>query len=129
MPSRAAVTFCPSRVDGAGKVVSVTVTPRALELVMDDGVRVVRFADIARYPRPTFVWRALARVGIHRRWLAVADRDWFHAPPDRFFRFYTTPRLTILMPTDEPEDHDCGHFARIDNVIHAERRFTTLDLG
>ena len=58
----------------------------------------------------------------------VADRDWFHAPPDRFFRWFTEPALTTYMPTDEPEDYGESNFLKIQGVL-AKGGFATFDLG
>jgi hypothetical protein len=59
----------------------------------------------------------------------VADRDWFHPPAGRFFRFYTTPAVTVYMP-DEPRELEYGEtmFVRVQNVIWLGG-FTTRDLG
>lgn len=117
MSEQANVEFRPSRVEGADGVVLVTVSPRDLRLFTADTVRVVQFADIARQSRPA------------GRSLCIADRDWFHAPPDRFFRFYTTSPLTVFMPLDDAQDWESSCFARIEGIIHSDGLFTTADLG
>jgi len=47
----------------------------------------------------------------------VADRDWFHPPPDRFFLWYTDPPLVTCMPEDEPADYAASYFSRIQAVL------------
>lgn len=121
--SEAVVEFRPSRVEGVPDVVLVRVSAREVRLISAETERVVRFADIVEQPEGRFVF------GIRRRPMCIADRDWFHAPPDRFFRFYTTPPLTISMPVDDAQDWESSCFARIESIIHAEGRFTTADLG
>jgi hypothetical protein len=107
----------------------VTVFPERIELASAAGVVVHRFADIARWPKPAFVWKLLYRLGVKPRWLPVADRDWFHEPADMFFAFYTKPRLKVCMPRDESkEDYGSSYFVRIKNVLR-EGGFHTYDLG
>jgi hypothetical protein len=106
----------------------VGVFPDRLE-IMSDGRRVlIRLADIARWPRPRWLRRRLARVGWRPKWLPVADRDWFHAPPDRFFRFYTDPPVVVYMPVDDPYEREPSCFLRLQQVIGVNG-FATFDLG
>jgi hypothetical protein len=95
------VHFIPSRVEGLADVTSVSVFPDRIEITSAGGLFTHRFVDIARWPKPAFVWKLLDRFGVKTRWLPVADRDWFHEPADMFFRFYTNPRLKVYMPIDE----------------------------
>jgi hypothetical protein len=74
---------------------------------------VIRFEDIARWPRPRWLWKLAWRFFRRPRWLPVGDRDWFHAPADRFFRFFTEPPLTVYMPLDEPSSRADSNFGRI----------------
>ncbi len=120
--------FIPSRVDGLAHVTEVVVHPDRLEL--DSGGRRVtfRFADIARWPRPRWLWRLLFRLGCGLRWLPVADRDWFHMPQDRFFAFYTDPPVVVYMPHDEHPGAFCGHFHEIQRIMTAGG-YATFGLG
>src|SRR5687768_7714855 len=95
-----ALRFRPSRVEGLAGVTEVAVFPDRLELLAGERLTVVRFDDIARWPRPRWLRRALARLGWRPAWLPVADRDWFHPPAERFFAFYTTPPLVVYMPDE-----------------------------
>jgi hypothetical protein len=61
-------------------------------------------------------------------WLPVADRDFFHAPPDRFFRFYTTPPLIVYMPVGDSYFPQATCFAAVKQVLGAGG-FDTVDLG
>src|SRR5687768_8905237 len=90
--------FIPSRVEGLAAVSEVVVFPDRLELLSEGKPVVVCFADIARWPRLGALWRSLAHLGIVRGNPCVADRDWFHMPADRYFRFYTEPAITVFMP-------------------------------
>jgi len=58
----------------------------------------------------------------------IGERDWFHAPPDRFITFYTDPKITVCMPTDESADYADSHFFRISQVIRSGG-YETWDLG
>ena len=123
------VQFAPSRVEGLAHVKAVTVLPDRIELCSARDVIVHRFAEIARWPRPRWLWSALYRLGIQPRWLPVADRDWFHAPADMYFEFYTSPPLKIFMPRDESKsDYASSYFVRLQTII-GEGGFDTCDLG
>jgi hypothetical protein len=87
--------FIPSRVEGVAGVTHVTVFPDRIELTSAAGVIAHRFANIARWPSPRWVWRLLYRIGVRPSRLLVADRDWFHEPADMFFEFYTQPRIKV----------------------------------
>src|SRR5689334_19319618 len=93
--------FKPSRVEGLPAVSQVTVWTDRIELISEDRLVVYRFFDMARWPHPRWLWKMAFRKGIKPKFLPVGDRDWFHAPPDMFFIFYTTPRLKVFMPEDE----------------------------
>ena len=119
----------PSRVEGLPDVTSVTMFPDRIELASANGLVMHRFADIARWPTPSFAWKLLYRMGIRPRWLPVADRDWFHEPADMFFEFYTSPRLKVCMPRDErKEDYGLSYFVRVQSVLR-KGGFHTFDLG
>jgi hypothetical protein len=128
MATEECLRFVPSRVEGLPDVKEVVVRPDCLELLSSGRWVTVRLARIARWPRPACLWRALHFLGWRPRWLPVADRDWFHRPPDRFFAFYTQPRLVVYMPLDEPTGHHQSHFLRA-QVVMASGGFHTFDLG
>ena len=89
-----------------------------------------RFLDIARRYQRGWLYRPLARLGWGvRSRPSVADRDWFHPPSGRFFRFFTEPPVTVYMP-DEPPDTSYGQtmFRRVQDVL-AAGGFGTFDLG
>ena len=58
----------------------------------------------------------------------MADRDWFHEPAERFFEFYTDPRLRVCMPADEVEDYGESYFVRVRQMVESGG-FHTFDLG
>jgi hypothetical protein len=122
--------FVPSAVEGLPAVTEVAVFPDRLELLSEGKWVVIRFLDIARWYRRGWLYRPLARLGLGvRGWPSVADRDWFHPPAARFFRFFTQPPLTVYMP-DEPPETSYGQtmFRRVQDVL-AEGGFGTFDLG
>jgi hypothetical protein len=41
------------------------------------------------------------------------DRDWFHGPPDRFFRFFTTPPITVYIPDESGVEYGHTVFRRL----------------
>lgn len=129
-PNEQSLRFVPSRVDGLAGVTEVVVYPDRLEIVTAKEVAIVRFIDIANW---CSVWSWFYRQLARRGWLLgtpyVADRDWFHPPADRYFRFFSTPPITIYLP-DEPAETDYTRtmFRRVQDVI-AAGGFCTFDLG
>ena len=121
--------FAPSRVEGLAGVSEVFIWSDRLELIADRDRITIRFSEIAKWPRPAWLWKALCRVGIRPRWLPIAERDWFHPPPDRFFRFYTNPPIVVYMPTDEVRGpYDETYFVRFQEMMRAGG-YHTNDLG
>jgi hypothetical protein len=122
--------FVPSDVEGLPAVTEVVVFPDRLELLSDGKWIVIRFLEIARWYRRGLLYRWLAWLGLGvHGYPSVADRDWFHPPSQRFFRFYTKPPITISMP-DEPRETTYAEtmFRRVQDVMIAGG-FTTFDLG
>jgi hypothetical protein len=122
--------FVPSAVEGLLGVTEVAVFPDRLELLSEGKWVVIRFRDIARWYSGGWLYRPLAWLGLGVRGRpSVADRDWFHPPAGRFFRFYSSPPVTVHMP-DEPRDLGYGGtmFRRVQNVIGLGG-FSTYDLG
>jgi hypothetical protein len=120
--------FVPSRVDGIFDVTEVAIYPDRLELKSAGRCVAFRFWEIARWPSPCWFWRLVARFGWRPRWLPVGDRDWFHAAPDRFFAFYTSPPVVVYMPDESGVEYGQTTFRRIQDVI-ARGGFGTFDLG
>lgn len=123
--------FKPSAVDGLDDVTEAALFPDRLELHTGEGPVVICFRDIAKWIgfRRHF-YRCLARIGGSIiGWPSVADRDWFHPPSRRFFRFYTSPPITVFLQ-DEPREtrYHKTLFRRIQDTI-AKGGFTTFDLG
>jgi hypothetical protein len=122
--------FIPSAVEGLPAVTEAAVFPDRLELLSEGKWVVIRFLDIARWYRRGWLYRPLALLGFGvRGWPSVADRDWFHPPAGRFFRFFTAPPITVSMP-DEPRETSYGQtmFRRFQDVL-AAGGFGTFDLG
>jgi hypothetical protein len=107
----------PNRVEGLPDVSEVIVRPDRLEVRSAGHWVAFRMAGMARWPRPARMWRLLARLGWQRRSVPVADGDWLHHPPDRYFRFYTFPRIVVCMPTDEPIARPGSCFARVQEIL------------
>ena len=123
------LSLVPSRVEGLAAVTEVVVRPDRIELRSAGGWVSMRFAEIARWPRPAWLWRLASRHGLRPRWLPVGDRDWFHPPRDRFFQSYTDPPLKVYL-TDEDRKIGYGEtlFRRVQDVIMAGG-YNTYDLG
>ena len=120
--------FVPARADGLPDVSEAAVYPDRLELV-SAGKRVsFPFRELARWPRPRWLWRLLSRIGCWPRWLPIGERDWFHPPGERFIRFYTNPPITICMPEDPHSVYHLTLFRRVQDVI-ALGGYGTIDLG
>jgi hypothetical protein len=122
--------FVPSAVEGLPSVTEAAVFPDRLELLSEGKWVVIRFLDIAQWYRRGWLYRPLARLGFGVRGSpSVADRDWFHPPTSRFFRFFTTPPITVFMPEEPPEtSYGQTMFRRVQEVMGA-RGFGTFDLG
>lgn len=59
----------------------------------------------------------------------TGERDWFHTPSDRFFRFYTRPEITVYCEAEhEDVDYRETLFFQINQTILAGG-FDTFDLG
>jgi hypothetical protein len=129
MTTERCLRFVPSRVEGLPEVTEVAVYPDRLELLSDGRWVVYPFAAMVRWLPPAWLWRGLYRLGRRRRCLPVGDRDWFHPPPDRFFAFYTNPKLVLYMPDDECEGpREATYFAEVQEILRAGG-FGTFDLG
>jgi hypothetical protein len=120
--------FVPSRVEGLSAVTEVTVDPDRLVLVSEGQAVVFPFAAFARWPWPRWWWRLLAWLGWRPHRPAVADRDWFHAPADRFFAFFTTPPIVVYMPDERGVEYARTYFRRVQDVLGAGG-YSTFDLG
>ncbi len=124
------VRFIPSAVEGLPGVTEAAIFTDRLELLSEGRRVVIRFLEIARWPRGAWFHRPLACVGFRVRGRpSVADRDWFRPPAERFFRFYTEPAVTVYLP-DEPRELGYGEttFRRVQDVIELGG-FGTFDLG
>ncbi len=121
--------FVPSKVEGLRNVKEVAVYPDRLEVLLAGHWKPIRFADIAQWPYPARLRRWLSRFGYRPTGLPVGERDWFHPPAERFFRFYADPPVVVFLP-DEPTDTDYGSslFRRVQDVI-LKGGFSTWDLG
>lgn len=128
--ARDGLRFVPSAVAGLPDVTEAAVFPDRLELRCEGKWVVVRFLDIAQWRRQGWLYRPLAQFGFRvRGWPSVAERDWFHPPAERFFRFFSAPPITVFMP-DEPPETSYGQtlFRRVQDVLLAGG-FSTCDLG
>src|SRR5208283_2064336 len=110
------------------EVTEVVVYSDRLELLSENGWVVLRLEDIAEWPRPRWFWRLLARWGRPPRWLPVGERDWFHPPPNRYIRFFTSPRITVYMPDEQGVEYQDTVFRRVQDVM-LKGGFSTWDLG
>ncbi len=122
------ITFTPSRTKWLTEIDRVTVWPNRLVVETAAGHETFSFEKIGKI-RESGIMRTM-------RWLSgskpfgmlIADRDWFHPPQDRFFRFYTDPCMTVYMPTDDTVGYEESVFFRIQAVIRSGG-YETLDLG
>jgi hypothetical protein len=130
MSAECPLQFVPSAVDGLPAVTEAKVFPDRLALCSEGKWLVIRFLDIARWHRLGWLYRSLARLGLGvRGWPSVAERDWFHPPTGRFFRFLTTPPITVFMPDEPPETgYTRSMFRQLQDVLIVAG-FSTFDLG
>ncbi len=121
--------FAPSRVKGLLDVTEVAVFPDRLEVCSAGKWLSFPFKELIEWHRPAWFWRLLARLGWRRRFLPVGEQDWFHPLTERFFRFFTCPRIVVYMPA-EPDETKYPEtlFHRIQNVI-MRGGFNSWDLG
>ncbi len=121
------VRFAPSRVEGLDDVTEVVVSSTHLDLLRGGSWHRVALRDVARASHGGFR-RLLHRLSPLRWPLRVGERDWFHPPTERFFRWYTSPPLTTYMPADEGKEPAASLFPRLRAVL-SEGGFYTFDLG
>ena len=77
----------PSRVDGINDVSEATIFPDRLELLTPSGRTAYRFEAIGRDQTPVIASGLKRFLPMWPSPELVADRDWFHKPPNRFFTF------------------------------------------
>jgi len=122
------ITFIPSRVDWTGAVYEVTVWPFRLDVETPDGTQEFSFQRIGKI-QESGIMRFMRWLGGAKPWgMLVADRDWFQAPPDRYFRFYTDPPMTVYMPEDDTLNYEESVFFRVQAVILAGG-YESYDVG
>ena len=121
--------FVPSRVEGQPKVTEVAVFSDRLELCSAGKWLSLPFVEMVEWPQPKWFWQLMAWLGWKRRFLAVGERDWFHPPKNRFFRFFSSPPVVVYMP-EEPADSSYGNtlFRRVQEIMR-RGGFSTWDLG
>ena len=121
--------FVPSRVDGHPDVREVAVFPDRLQLRAADKWVSFPFAAMAQWPRPTWFWRLVGCFGWRPHYLMVGERDWFHPPAERFFRFYTSPSVVVYMPDEcDQTNYMNTWFWRVQEVMY-RGGYNTWDLG
>lgn len=127
--------FVPSSVEGVeGTVLGVAVHTDKLVVELENASPVVlRYAEVARplegRLKSALLWLAYPIFGRPGPWM-VADRDWFHSPPDRFFAFYTLdgPPIVVRMPADDVTDYGLSMFLKVRQQIE-RGGYATADLG
>lgn len=121
--------FVPSRVEGLPDVTEAAVFPDRLELCSAGKWLSFPFTEMVEWSRPDWLWRLIARFGWRKQFLPVGERDWFHAPADRFFRFFSSPSVVMYMP-DEPVETKYAEtwFYRVQETMF-RGGFNTWDLG
>ena len=73
-----------------------------------------------RFFRKLMFMKPLARM--------IGERDAFHPPEDRFFRFFTNPKITVYMPVDDPVEYVKSTFSKIQQIWRVGG-YETWDLG
>ena len=126
--SKQIVSFAPSRVDGLENVKKVIVYRYKIKLETPEKTFVYRFGRIATWPDPAWLNQIRALLGTPPKWLPVADRDSFHAPPDRFFRFYTKPPIKIFMPINDKNNLEESTYWKVREILW-QGGYNSSDLG
>ncbi len=122
------IWLVPSRVDGLDGVSRVIIEHTQITFVTGESSRSFSFSAIRR-PQGTWFFRVIRRVAFRRPWPPmIGERDCFHPPPNRFFRFFTEPQITVYMPLDDVQDYTHSCFYRIQQVIRSGG-YATWDLG
>ena len=121
------LAFIPSRVDGLADVTLVTVRPDRIVFTCGDSTHDFPYRTIGR-PADSLSSRIIDRIRFRPLWRIIGERDWFHAPPDRFFRFYTKPQITVYMPDDDVREYAPSIFCRVQQVWRSSHA-DTFDLG
>ena len=123
----APLSFAPSRVDGLDDVSLVTIHSDRIVFDLNETQCVFMFRDFGRSVGSVFD-RIKDFLCFRHPWRIVGERDWFHAPPDRFFRFYTDPQITVYMPDDDVREYGSSVFCRVQQIWRSGR-VDTFDLG
>jgi hypothetical protein len=122
------VRFRPSRAEGLPDVREIVVHPDRLEVNTGGSWLTFPFRRMGRRSE-SWVMSLIKRLARRPPWpVLVADRDWFHPPPDRYFLWYTDPPLRTCMPEDEPVERAASYFYRIQAVLGLGG-YATFDLG
>jgi hypothetical protein len=122
------IRFRPSRAEGLPDVREVVVRPDRLEVNTAGSWVTFHFRRIGRRQESRVVSLVKRQVRVAPWPVLVADRDWFHPPPNRFFLWYTDPLLRTYMPVDEPADYAASYFSRIQAVLWSGG-YATFDMG
>jgi hypothetical protein len=123
------IGFTPSRAEGWPDVSEVIFYPDHLEVCTEGRWVKVHFEAIGRRPEGRLVSALKRFAGRKPAPAMVGEKDWFHAPPERWMRFFTSPPLTISMPADEiTGPYGETYFYRIQDVL-ATGGYWLNDLG
>jgi hypothetical protein len=128
IPAPDSIRFTPSRVTGLADVTEVAVFPDRLELTTPAGVVAVPFRPIARRQQPLVAARLQRLLRLAPPPPLVGEREWVCEPTHaQFFRFFTTPPLTIHMPAGPAASYAGSPFRRIQDVLR-HGGYATFDL-
>ena len=116
----------PTRTEGLPAVTEVVFHPDRMEVCSAGQWLRVPLAPLARWPRPVWLRKQLAKVGFPPAWRAVADRNWVDTETESLFIFYTQPPFKLWLPYEA--EYHTSEYVRIQQFLrHAG--FDTFDLG
>ena len=120
--------FVPSRVDGLPNVTEAVIHRDRLELLTDATWMAYPFAEMTESSWCGKQWRRLRQLmGWRTGAQYIGERDYCHPPAERFFRFFTKPRITVYLVDESVEGYAATFFFRVSSTIQ-DGGFATYDL-
>ena len=120
--------FIPTKCEGLPDVTEVDVFTDRLEIKSAGALHVYHFEDMVQWPRHHWIFSILEKFHLRSRWRPIGERDWFHKPGERFFRFFTTPPIQIYIPDTEEMDYHHSIYLKVLKII-LKGGYDTSDLG
>jgi beta-glucosidase/6-phospho-beta-glucosidase/beta-galactosidase len=116
----------PTRTEGLPEVTEVIFYHDRITVCSAGQWVAIPFTTLARWPRPAWLRKALARFGYPPPWRLIADRDWVDTATESLFVFYSTPVFKLWLPY-EP-DYWTSSFFQLQQFLR-QGGYDTFDMG